>query len=199
MSNSGRKLIDTILSHKKLMGILNCPAVSVEIGHAIYGKVQNDLSSGEVIKKEVFTQGKINNLLGFIGANSETAVWHFLLEGVRATTIHHFVVIPWYQHEHPWGRVYTVLMAYEGKYSLDQYVSRKLPAPTGCYGYKTVWTATELGKMFSDLLTHSNAWEQYFGLVGQSQANKISCWKYKVISVESAIANVNRYISIAST
>lgn len=60
-------------------------------------------------------------------------------------------------------------------------------------GYRTVWSVTELAQMFSDLLTSATAWQTYFGAVGAAQANKITYWKYKVTSLDSAVANVNKY------
>ncbi|CAI8817813.1 hypothetical protein EMIT051CA3_20444 [Pseudomonas chlororaphis] len=69
--------------------------------------------------------------------------------------------------------MYTVFMAYEKKYMVVNYVEHKSPAPGEIKGYKTVWTANDLSTMLSDLLTKSNAWEEYFGNVGPAQANKI--------------------------
>lgn len=60
-------------------------------------------------------------------------------------------------------------------------------------GYRTVWSVTDLAQMFSDLLTSATAWQTYFGAVGAAQANKITYWKYKVTSLDSAVANVNKY------
>lgn len=191
MANTGQDLIYAIVNNKTLMAINNCPAVPVEMGRAVYGSVQEDSGPGTVIQPGDNMQKQINEAVGFIGANSETAVWHFLLSPV----VHHFVVVPWYNQESPHGQVYTVFMAYENKYSLGQYVKGTPPPapPLGGKGYKEIWTVSQLSTMFSDLLTSSKAWEEYFGKVGAAQANKIMYWKYKVISLQSAISNVERY------
>ena len=186
---TGEELINAIVDNDTLMTIDNCPKVPVEIGRAVYGSVQDDSGSGTVIKSGNSMQQDINKAVGFSGANSETAVWHFLLDPV-----HHFVVVPWYRQQSPHGQVYTVFMAYEDKYSLGKYVNGTAPAPAvGGKGYKSEWTVNQLSTMFSDLLTSNTAWEEYFGNVGATKATKITYWKYKVTSLQSAISNVNKY------
>lgn len=190
MANTGDNLIDVIVGKETLMDINNCPQVPVEMGRAVYGSVQDDSGKGTPIQPGNNMQKQINEAVGFMGANSETAVWHFLLSPV----VHHFVVVPWYKHESPHGQVYTVFMAYENQYSLGQYVHGISPAPTpGGKGYKKIWTVSELSAMFSDLLTSGTAWQEYFGQVGAAQATEIKYWKYKVISLQSAISNVEKY------
>ncbi len=190
MANTGLDLINAIVANPILMGLDNCPAVPAQMSCAVYGSVQDDSGSGTHIQNNSSMQKDINIAVGFGGANSETAVWHFLL-----TPVHHFVVIPWYKSNVPQGQVYTVFMAYENKYSVGQYVNGTggiAPTPGG-KGYKTEWSVSQLSTMFSDLLTKSTAWEEYFGKVGQAQATKITYWKYKITTLTSAITNVNAY------
>lgn len=189
MPDTGPDLISAILNNGKITSVNNCPGVSVQMGRAVYGTVQSDAGLGEEIRPGVNMQKQINNAIGFGGANSETAVWHFSLQPT-----HHFVVVPWYKHDPPHGRVYTVFMAYENKYTVQNYINGMGSAPaSGGKGYKTVWTVTQLSTMFSELLTSPKAWEEYFGKVGESQATKITYWKYKIISIKTAISNVNGY------
>lgn len=183
---TGEDLILALEHNEKLMSLNNCPAAPVEFSRAVYGAVQNDTGSGGIIENKGSMQKQINSALGFIGANSETAVWHFLL----GPTVHHFVIIPWYQQSLPQGIVYTLFMAYEDKYLVGDYVGKTTPAPAGIYGYKRVWTTRDLNTMFTDLLTNPGAWEGYLGAVGESQASKITYWKYKTTTLTSAIANV---------
>lgn len=190
MSKTGKDLINAIVKNSTLMGIDNCPGVPAQMSCAVYGSIQDDSGSGTVIKPGSGMQDSINKAVGFGGANSETAVWHFL----TGSPVHHFVVVPWYQHESPQSWVYTVFMAYEDKYSLGEYVEGKAPAPaTGGKGYKTVWTVSQLSTMLSDLLTRKEAWEEYFGKVGPAQATKLTYWKYKVKGLDAAVSNVEKY------
>ncbi len=190
MANTGPNLIAAIVENVKLMSVDNCPGVPVQMGKAVYGACQNDSGSGTLIKSGLNMQKQINNAIGFSGSNSDTAVWHFSL-----APVHHFVVVPWYKHESPHGQVYTVFMAYEGKYSLGQYVGGTggiAPAPGG-KGYKAVWTVSQLSAMFSALLAGGTAWQDYFGQVGAAQATKITYWKYKTTTLKYAISIVKKY------
>lgn len=193
MANTGPDLINAIVGNQKLMALDNCPGVPVQMGLAVYGSVQDDSGSGTEIKDEgndSDMQKKINEAIGFGGASSETAVWHFSL-----TPVHHFVVVPWYKQNAPHGQVYTVFMAYENEYSLGQYVhgtGNIAPKPGG-KGYKAEWTPSQLSTMLFDLLKSDKAWEDYFGKVGAAKATKITYWKYKVTTLKSAISNVNKY------
>ena len=188
-SNTGEDLILAIENNSKLMALSNCPAVPVEFSRAVYGSVQDDSGNGSVIENKGNMQRQINIALAFSGANSETEVWHFLM----GSAVHHFVVVPWYKQSVLHGVVYTIFMAYEDEYKVDNYVHKIIPAPTGAKGYKQSWTTSELSNMFSDLLTKIDAWESYFGSVGNNQANKITYWKYKTTTLSSAITNVNKY------
>ncbi|MCD9568330.1 hypothetical protein [Pseudomonas protegens] len=51
----------------------------------------------------------------------------------------------------------------------------------------TAWTENDLRTMLSDLLTKSNAWEEYFGNVGPAQANIIHYYKYKTTTLDSEV------------
>lgn len=195
MSDTGPNLISAILGNAKLMSLDNCPAVPIQIGRAVYGSVQNDVGPGTSItlgpniNKEDM-QKQINIAIGFGGANSETAVWHFY----SPNPVHHFVVVPWYKHDFPHGQVYAVFMAYEKKYTLQKYVQGTGSAPAiGGNGYKMAWTPSELSTMFSDLLTKGAAWQDYFGQVGEDKTVKLTYWKYKTTTLRAAIANVRRY------
>jgi len=187
---TGADLINAIVNNQALMAVDNCPGVPTQMSLAVYGAVQDDSGPGTVIQPGVDMQKQINAAIGFGGANSETAVWHFLM----GPTVHHFVVIPWYREADPHGRVYTLFMAYENRYAVGWYVNGTAPAPpTGGKGYKAEWSVAQLSTMFSELLTSATAWQEYFGQVGATQAQTITYWKYKVISLTSAVANVPNY------
>ncbi len=197
MANTGLDLINAIVANQTLMGLDNCPGVSAQMSCAVYGSVQDDSGKGTDIQNNSSMQKDINIAVGFGGANSETAVWHFLV--TSSSPIHHFVVVPWYKSNIPQGQVYTVFMAYEinatNKYSVGDYVhgtGNFAPAPGGT-GYKTEWSVNQLSTMLSDLLTSPTAWQNYFGNVGAAQATKITYWKYKITTLTSAISNVNAY------
>jgi hypothetical protein len=192
MTNMGEDLIAAIVGNKKIVKANNCPAVPVHMSSAFYCAVQSDFGAGLKIEAGPNMQKQINTVIGFNGANSETAVWHFSLIG----PVHHFVVVPWYQHKRPHGQVYSVFMAYENKYTLQQYVHGTggfVPAIKKM-GYKDAWTISQLSTMLSTLLTSNKAWQDYFGKVGITHpATKITCWKYRTITLKSAIANVKIY------
>ena len=190
MNDTGPELITAILNNHKLMSVNNCPGVPVSMGTAVYGVCQNDSGSGTKLTPENATQKKINEVIGFGGANSETSVWHFSIR----KPAHHFVVIPWYKHSSPHGQVYSVFMAWENKYTVTKYVNGLGFAPTkGGKGYKDFWTIEQFSKMLSELLAGGPAWNNYFGNVGVGNAEEIKCWKYKTTFLKSAITNVKRY------
>jgi len=190
---TGEDLIRAINNNTTLMELKNCPGVPAQMSCAVYGKVQDDVGN-DVIENNASMKYQIEQALLFRGDHSQTAVWHFLITG---SAVHHFVVIPWYKQSV--GTVYTVFMAYEHKkgdeygYSVDKYVKHIHPAPGEIKGYKAVWTANDLSTMLSDLLTKSNAWEEYFGNVGPAQADAIRYYQYKTTALSSAVSNVNQY------
>lgn len=191
MPDAGPDLIDAIVTNNTLKAVKDCPGVPFHMGRAIYGALQNDVGPGIWITPGEGKKKQISNVIGFGGANSETAVWHFEV----VEPVHHFVVVPWYRHDSPHGQVYTVFMAWENKYNLEDYVRGVgvfVPA-SGGMGYKTAWTPSELSTMLSDLLAGGRAWQDYFGQVGAGLATTIKCWKYKTITLKSAISNVGRY------
>lgn len=187
---TGEDLIKAIVNNDVLKWLNDCFSVPVQMGCAVYGKPQND-NGGKVIEKNKSMDNAIKEAIVFLGANSETAVWHF---AVMKPKVHHFVVIPWYKQSAPnQGIVYTVFMAYENEYMMVNYVKHNSPAPGSNKGYKDVWTANDLKTMLSDLLVKGNAWEEYFGNVGASQAQEIKYYKYKEIALNSAVASVQRF------
>lgn len=178
--NIGSELIEAIKGKRALLDIGDCPGVSVNISKAFYGLPQNDSP-----KNDPITKANVYSKIVFGGANSETAVWHFLLEGLT----HHFVVVPWYKHTLPHGQVYSVFMAYEDKYTLGQYISSSL--------FKNSWTTSELILMFEELLTKGFSWGKYIDSSDRSneiKVKKISYWKYKTITVNTAFTNLSRMI-----
>lgn len=197
MPNTGSELIAAISNNITLMAIDNCPGVPVQIGRAVYGAFQNDLRGIE-IKNDYAKERNINEAIYFGGGKSETAVWHFSTSG----TVHHFVIIPWHKDGYPYGRVYTVLMAYEGKYKLEKYVKGvDSGAPGNEHGYKAYWTPKQLSEMLSDLLageTANAAWKRYFdpAALNGAATTKITCYKYKTISLEKATENVKKLSGI---
>ncbi|WP_235775090.1 hypothetical protein [Pectobacterium brasiliense] len=132
MPNTDDALINAILANNKLMKIKDCPGVPTQMSRAVYGKTQDDSGSGNVIENNKDMQKKINIALDFPSTDSKTSVWHFLV----GPTVHHFVVIPWYQDRISQEPVYTVFMAYENEYSVEKYVKHTAPAPSGAKGYK---------------------------------------------------------------
>lgn len=89
MSNTGETLINAIVSNNYLMAINNCHGIPAQMSRAVYGKTQDDSGAGTAIENNRDMQKNINIALGFSGANSETAVWHFMI----GPPVHHFVVI----------------------------------------------------------------------------------------------------------
>ncbi|MGE8411231.1 MAG: hypothetical protein ACN6QY_02615 [Pseudomonas sp.] len=184
---TGEDLVKAITGNALLMSLDNCPAVSAQMSCAVYEKVQNDVGD-DVIRNDKNMKYQIEQAILFRGDHSQTAVWHFLITG---TAVHHFVVTPWFKQSV--GTVYTVFMAYEKAYSVDKYVKQTNPAPSGTKGYKTVWTATELKTMFSDLLTNDSAWVEYFGHVKSAKAEEIHYYKYKNTALDTAVPNVKKF------
>jgi len=190
MANTGPDLITEIKNSAKLRSLGNCPGVPVELGRACYGTIQSDSGPGTPITSGPNMKRMINEAIGFIGSSSETAVWHFALK----PTVHHFVVVPWYQHESPHGQAYTVFMAYENMYTLAQFIDRTgNVVPSAENRFQMGRDAIYLAKMFSELLTSGTAWEDYFGRVGQAQATEIQYWKYRTTTLQSAISKVRDY------
>jgi hypothetical protein len=189
MANTGQDLIASIKANKALMGVNNCTGVSVAMDIAIYGSAQDDAGTGMAITANEHTA---YDEIWVGGTDSKTEVWRFL----TGPGVHHFVVVTWYNHEKAPGRVYTVFMAYENKYSVGGYVDGEAPAPKGMKAYKDIWTLADLKKMFFELLTRPVAWQEYFGEVRKpdKQTNTLTCWKHKTTTLESAIANVKAYI-----
>lgn len=199
MPTTGSELVAAITNNITLMAIDNCPGVPVQIGRAVYGAFQND-NGGIDIKNDYSKVRNINEAIYFSGGNTQTAVWHFSTTG----TVHHFIVIPWYRKDsYPYGRVYTVLMAYEGKYKLEAYVKGVDPAVPGSeYGYKAYWTPKQLTEMLVDLLDGeiaNTAWKRYFDptALRGAAATGITCYKYKNISFEKAIENLKKLSGVA--
>ena len=188
---TGSDVIDAISNKMTLMAIDNCPGVPVQVGYAVYGSFQND-KRGIEIKNDHSKQRNINEAIYFGGGKTETSVWHFS----TSPTVHHFVVIPWVTEHLPFETVYTVLMAYEGKYNLDKYVKGiDADAPGAAHGYKAHWTAKQLSEMLSELVveeTANAAWKKYFDprASGDKKATKITCYKYKNTTLETALGNI---------
>lgn len=185
---TGSDVIAAIANKMTLLAIDNCPGVPVQIGYAVYGSFQND-KRGIEIKNDHTKQRNINEAVYFGGGKTETSVWHFS----TSPAVHHFVVIPWVT---PFETVYTVLMAYEGKYNLDKYVKGiDAEAPGAEHGYKAHWTAKQLSEMLSELVvdeTANAAWKKYFDprASADKKATKITCYKYKNIALQTAIDNI---------
>ena len=186
---TGEDLIDVIIKNAKLLTVNNCPGVSVNVGKAVYGKYQDDAGPGKSIvrQEEAPLKQAIQKAIAVHeqATSQHSGVWHFLLDPV-----HHFIVIPWLKVDHPAGQVYTVLMAYEGKYTLEEYVKGQKKAPRSGSGYKPFWSQAELSDMLYELLTSGSAWERYFGDVGAAHATKITYWKYQYVDISKAIERV---------
>ncbi|MBI3230965.1 MAG: hypothetical protein HYZ45_12555 [Burkholderiales bacterium] len=180
-------MINALKADVAIRAVDNCPGVPVLIGRKVYGKVQNDSNGIEL--EAVPSDKTFATMLGFGGANSESAVWHFATEPT-----HHFVVVPWYSQQAPQGQVYAVFMAFENQYTVHQYVQHAPGAMGGqlATGYRDLWTFADLKAMITALLTRDTAWAEYFQHGNNHLVRKITCYKYPVISVDKAIANVNR-------
>lgn len=196
MPDTGPVLIEAIKNKSAIMNVNNCPGVSVCFGRAVYGTTQYDKTDTEIAAADHGEQRKrkINEAIAFGGANSETAVWHFMC-GALPVAVHHFVVVPWYKHDSPHGQVYTLFMAYENRYSIGEYVNStgSVFRKAGYKGFKQAWTPSELSTMLNDLLDSGRAWEDYFGEVGPAHATSVTYWKYKITTLKSAIGNVGKY------
>lgn len=188
---TGSDVIAAISRKTTLLAIDNCPGVPVQIGYSVYGSFQND-KRGIEIKNDHARQRNINEAIYFGGGKTETSVWHFSTSPV----VHHFVVIPWVTERVPSETVYTVLMAYEGKYNLDKYVKGiDAEAPGTEHGYKAHWSAKQLSEMLSELVvdeTANAAWKKYFDprASADKKATKITCYKYKNITLQAALDNI---------
>ncbi|WP_020406600.1 hypothetical protein [Hahella ganghwensis] len=192
MPDQGQDMIQALLRKQKLLDINNCPAVPVEVSKAIYGVTQDDTGDGIKFTKSTVKK-RIDPSVIFEG-NSYTAVWHFMLEN----PVHHFVVVPWYQHTTPeQGQFYTVLMAWENKYTLNQYINGTNGAPTGAKGYKAKWTAEQVSDLVYDLLKGGrDAIVDYCGQAGawdQNKETQLTLWKYKKVLLTTAAENVATY------
>lgn len=189
---TGLDLIRAIKANRHLMVVNDCPQVPISMGKAMYGKVQNDTHPKSITPTASLPDRnkQIAKTLGFVGANDQTAVFHF-----QVKPTHHFVVIPWYQHNLPQGQRYTVFMAWENQYSVDEYVHGRATAPaTGGFGYKDEWTYAQVADMLNALCTDNGAYTRYFGNVGINQtATEIVCYQYPAIDLNKAIVGVNGY------
>jgi hypothetical protein len=188
--NRGKELIDAIKRNLKLQAVDDCPGVPVHIGTAVYGVAQED-SNGVAMTKES-TDKEWFSLLWFNGSQAETAVWHFY----TLPTLHHFVVIPWYNQDPP-GRSYTVFMAYENQYTLKNYID-KAPGWMGNYalekGFEDERTYGDIMAMMKGVLKNEGAWQAYFSSRKNLPVDTIMCFKYPKISLADAIGNVAAYV-----
>jgi len=180
--STGQELIDALKANLNVMAVNNCPGASVVISEAVYGKVKDDRNERTIDSGAA--RSKIESAIYFEGGNSKTAVWHFMTDPV-----HHFVVIPWHKN---YRTVYTVFMAYENQYTINEYVqsARGHMAQSLKIGYKDTWTPYQLSTMLSDLLTTDGAWGDYFFHGNNNEVNSITYYKYDTISLTKAIANV---------
>ena len=185
---TGPELIDAIKAKHKLTSVNNCPGVPVAFGHALYGSVQNDIG-----QTTIESQLDINKAIGFSGSNGETAVYHF-----ETKPTHHFVVVPWYDHGANHGQVYSVFMAYEQNYDVDDYIKKTGKAPNGANGYRDFWTIQQLMTMLGAIALGSDedkeaAWRDYFAPQDVHAATSMTYCKYAVKKLDTALTNIGRY------
>lgn len=184
--NRGKEMIDAIKVHPHVSEVKNCPDTSFRIGQMIYGSTQDD--DTEIELDAGISRQKLIELFLVSVKQDQTQVWHFM-----TTPVHHFVVIPWYNQSPP-GWSYTVFMAFEGKYVLREYLqnARGNMSQTLKNGYKDEWTVSELADMFINLRTKDTAWGDYFEHGQSKSIAKIIYYKYDVITLEKALANVKK-------
>jgi len=185
---TGPELIDAIKANDKLKAIDNCPGVPVDFGKALYGSMQNDVGNNK-IESEL----DVNKAIGFTGSNGETAVYHF-----QTKPTHHFVVVPWYNHGANHGQVYSVFMAYENNYTVDEYIRKAGRAPSGNKGYRDLWTIQQLVAMLKAIALGStankrNAWRDFFAPYDIHAATSVEYYKYPVKSLDSAMKKLTSY------
>lgn len=197
---TGLDLVRRIGTHVSLFRIKACPTVPVKISEAIYGRSMSD-DNGVVLKAGSFTDTNLWHAISFGGANFETAVWHFYVEcekrGDARPAVHHFAVVPWYRHTPPHGQVYTVFMAYEDKYDIEDYVgslpTKSMSQPLSS-GYREAWTPSDLLVMLKRLLNkEATAYADYFLSGANETVASITYYKWGIIKVETALANLNKY------
>ncbi len=186
--NPGLDLINAIRTRPVLQEIKDCPQVSVQIGNATYGAVQDDGVDNKITMAT--TRDNLVPLLWFNGLQTETAVWHFSTE----PTVHHFVIMPWYNQDSP-GWCYAMFMAYENTYRFKHYAN---PPPTSANvpanGFRADRSITEIIDMLSAILKNNGAWKQYFAAnVDNANVTAIHFYKYPKISLFNANASVAVY------
>lgn len=187
-----------------LKSIESCDDAYAEISRALYGRPMTDVNGIELVRvtnanRFVADDRLLRTALGFAFATSETAMFHFRVEGVKGYTfdrqvsrmnnppVHHFAVIPWHDVSTLHGRAYTVFMAYANTYTLSKYIDR---AAGLAQPYKDVWTMDELLIMLRRLCTSEGAWSDYFKNGLRSQVNKMICYKYESVQLEKAFARL---------
>jgi hypothetical protein len=188
--NPGRILVDAISTHAQLQEINDCPAVPVRIGTAVYGGVQDDDNETQITLAT--TRDHLITQLWCKGPTTETAVWHFSTR----PTVHHFVVIPWYNQTEP-GWCYAMFMAYEGAYRFKHYANPQ-PADNNHNvppnGYRADRSIVEIVDMLMAIVANGGAWQQYFASnIHNAHVTDISLYKYPNISLANANASVAAY------
>jgi hypothetical protein len=184
--NPGKQLIDAIKAHADILRVADCPGASVAIGKAVYGGYQDDGTGREI--KPGISRGDLNNIIRFDGTYAQTAVWHFATDPV-----HHFVVVPWYNQSPP-GWSYSVFMAYEHQYTIREYIQSAPGRMSQSLnkGYREEWSITEVVDMLLALLDDKKAWGKYFLHGVDNEVKSITCYKYDVISIDKALANLKK-------
>jgi hypothetical protein len=196
---TGLDLIRRIGTHVSLFRIRACPTVPVKISEAIYGRTMNDQNE-VVLKAGSVTDSDLWHAIAFGGANFETAVWHFSVacdsRDNNRPAVHHFVVVPWYRHTPPHGQVYTVFMAYEDKYDIEDYVGslRGSMSQSLGSGYKEAWTPSDLLVMLKRLLNkEATAYADYFLYGANETVASITYCKWGIITLDKAISNLTKF------
>lgn len=191
--SKGSELRDAIRANKKLWKIDTCPRVPIDVAVAVYGRAKNDINPTKLLACS--SKLEIATAIGFGGAQSETAVWHFQTEPV-----HHFVLVAWYD-EIEREQSYSVFMAFEHPnppvagqlgYDFFDYVTNTMAHQLEI-NHKDKWSAFGLITMLNELLTQDVAWGKYFQRGVNKKVNSITYYKYDFIALDKAIANVNKY------
>ncbi len=169
-----------LLRDPAILRVDNCPGAPVEISKAIYGVAQDD-GEGLAITAQT-DDGVLTRLLAFSGSPDDVTMWHFATE----PAVHHFVVIP-LSNNSPRQWRYLVLMAFEGQYTMGQYVESTCGLSAG---YDDTRTLGDIMVMLRAILNRQAAWGEYFQNGVNASVTKILCYQYKTIAIKTALKNI---------
>ncbi len=177
----GEEVVDAVVANAVVRAIDNCTGVSSGVSRQMYGVAQDDNNV-----QTIANDNDIVTALRWTGQDNDTALWRFEV----LNPLHYFVVLPWIHRGDGNHRAFTVLMAYEGHYTVGQYTGagggNNVP-PAGNTGYVRHRTVAQMTTMLRAIRDTAGARADYFGVGGNQAANPIRYWKYGVITARSAM------------